>query len=206
MSESTIEQRETVTERADRFKTRKVRIYEMVNGRSELVDTRELSFTKAMKLKCERGGVVIEGLDAWVDEHKGRLRIKQRVIEDLLSTEGFARNIIAWANYDDYVLLVAAKDLHIGGGLTIYEGEEFWFPASALDLGANDEGRGPQVSKSVGNRFRCLRGQWSTRRVPAALEEGICLSVAGIPLIRSALKCLLRCRAYFQEPLGSRRA
>jgi hypothetical protein len=130
MSESTIEieQRETVTERADRFKTRKVRIYETVNGRSEVVDTREMSFTKAMKMKCERGGVVIEGADAWIDEHKGRLRIKQRVIEDLLSTEGFARNIIAWANYDDYVLLVAAKDLHIGWDLTIYEGEEFWFP------------------------------------------------------------------------------
>jgi hypothetical protein len=130
MSQSRIEikQRETVTERADRFKTRKVRIYGIVNGRSELVDTLEMSFTKAMKLKCERGGVVIEGADAWIDEHKGRLRIKQRVIEDLLSTEGFARNIIAWANYDDYVLLVAAKDLHIGGGLTIYEDEEFWFP------------------------------------------------------------------------------
>jgi len=130
MSESTIEieQRETVTKRADRFKTRKVRIYGMVNGRSELVDTREMSFTKALKMKCERGGVAIEGADAWIDEHKGRLRIKQRVIEDLLSTEGFARNIIAWANYDDYVLLVAAKNLHIGWDLMIYEGEEFWYP------------------------------------------------------------------------------
>ena len=130
MSENTIkiEQRETVTERADRFKTRKVRIYEMVNGRSTLVDTREMSFTKAMKMKCERGGVIIEGVDAWIDEHKGRLRIKQRIIEDLLSTEEFARNVIKWAYYDDFVLLVAAKDLHIGWGLMVYEGEEFYFP------------------------------------------------------------------------------
>jgi hypothetical protein len=131
MSKSTIEQqerRETVTERADKFKTRTVRIYESINGRTELVDTRELTFTKALKLKCERGSVVIEGADAWIDEHKGRLRIKRRIIDDLLSTEPFARDVIAWANYDDYVLLVAAKDLHLGWGLMIYEEEQFYYP------------------------------------------------------------------------------
>ena len=112
-------------------------------------------------MKCERGGVIIEGADAWIDEHKGRLRIKQRIIEDLLSTEEFARNVIAWANYDDFVLLVAAKDLHIGWGLMVYEGEEFYFPRVLSTWAPTHEARRPQASESVGNRFPCVHGRRS---------------------------------------------
>jgi len=158
MSESTLEikqqeKRETVTERADRFKTRTVRIYGTVNGLTELVDTRELTFTKALKMKCERGGVIIEGADAWIDEHKGRLRIKQRIIDDLLSTEPFARDVIKWANYDDFVLLVAAKDLHIGWGLMIYEGEEFWFPRLLSDWAPTTKEEGLKFPNGWGTGF-----------------------------------------------------
>jgi len=131
MSKTEIEvKKETAAERAARFETRTVRIYEKRGelGLTTLVDTLEMSFTKALKMKYERSGVVIEGLHAWVDEHKGRLRIKPRVIERLQHTEQFADNITAWAKYDDYVLLVAARDLPICDGLTIYEDEEFFYP------------------------------------------------------------------------------
>jgi hypothetical protein len=177
MSESTLEieqqeKRETVTERADRFKTRKVRIYESINGRSELVDTREMAFTKAMKMKCERGGgVIIEGADAWIDEHKGRLRIKQRIIEDLLSTEGFARNIIAWANYDDYVLLVAAKDFHFGWGLTIYEGEEFWFPRVLSTWAPTTKEEGIKYPNMWGTGFAAYTADGQPVEFPVRLKK-----------------------------------
>jgi hypothetical protein len=123
--------RETVAERAARFKKRKVKIYE--RGKLEPVEVREMDFTEALKLGIERreaqkGGIIIEGLQAWVDIHKDQLRIKPRVIEDVQATEGLSRNIIAWANYNDFVRLVAAKDLHIDFGLWVYEDEEFWYP------------------------------------------------------------------------------
>jgi hypothetical protein len=112
----------TPEQRAARFKTIPV---EFLKG-NQVLETVQMTVTEA--LKCPRPGKRIKGLRMWVDTQSGKLRLKPVFIELVKATEGLADNLPNWARYDEWISLKAARDLHFGYGLWVFEDEEFFYP------------------------------------------------------------------------------